>query len=546
MELPDFRTQYSKRYRNPDRSLTEEVFANSIHYQDETTGKWSEIDTTLVASGEADFAYATRSNRFKAYVAGATGQPNLLKITLDKTEVRLTPVGVGRGPGRITSNQASFSKILPDTDLIYAFESDAVKESLMIRSRAAARDSWRYKLDLQGLTAHKDTDGTIGLFDANGKRVLELRRPVVWDDAGATIAGTLDLQAEPGATFLDLKVDRTWLLAVQRKYPITIDPTISLPQQPFAGQDTFVSNNYPDTNWSDRFSLFTGNDTNLGRGRTRTFISYNLPVLPSGAFITSTALTLNENSGNQPAAYVDLYRVTSDWSAPTVTWNTQPSTAATRESTAYVSGTGPRNWDLTVLANDWYQGRQPNLGVMLRFADETLEHKEYDSSRSSTVSAWPKLTITYTVNEIGWEKFWGYAGNMNIANGNMLFSATDTDIPARGLSATVTRTYNSRSAANGAFGLGWSSELDMRLGIPVMPNGSPRGIVSYTDLDGTPHYFAQNPDGSYAGRWQPHVGDIRKRAAGILYGQTRLRCLPPPRFGYSAGRQQDLFLLYQR
>jgi hypothetical protein len=512
IELQDFRTQYSKRFRNPDGTLTEEVHISSLHYRDQASGVWQEIDTTLVPAQDGPFAYVTRANRFAAHLAETTGADALLKIAFEGRELSLTPVGMLPARATPAGNQATYRQVLPATDLQYLFGPDDVKELITLHSPAAARGAWRFRPEATGLEPREDGLGNILLLDEAGNRRLEMARPMIYDAAGATTMGTLTLHKEAGITFVDLTVDTAWLRARERRYPVTIDPSISPSQSPFAGKDTFVAD-ASDSNFSTSYSLETGKDTYLGRGITRSLVAFNLPGLPSSAWVSNATLTLTEYSGNLPAADVDLYRVTSDWQ-PTATWNTQPSIHSTKETTTTVNGAGEWSWNITNLVTDWYFNKQANFGVQLRYADESLFFKAFRSSRWTTVSQRPKLTITYTVNPLGWEKFWGYGGNMNVANGNMIMSATDTAVPARGLTPAITRTYNSRSTHDGPFGYGWTTEIDMRLQIPAMANGEPRGPIAYIDLDRTIHYFAQNADGTYASPPGLYLMLVRDSATG--------------------------------
>ncbi|HEY8341568.1 MAG TPA: DNRLRE domain-containing protein [Calditerricola sp.] len=97
--------------------------------------------------------------------------------------------------------------------------------------------------------------------------------------------------------------------------------------------------------------------------------------------------------------------------------------------------------------------------------------------------------------DLGVESFWTYVpvpkGKVNAATGNLVLEDTDLEIPGRGPVVTIRRTYNSRSAEDGPFGLGWTFSLGMR----IREDGS--GNVFWTDEDGTVHRFTKNADGSY-------------------------------------------------
>lgn len=79
--------------------------------------------------------------------------------------------------------------------------------------------------------------------------------------------------------------------------PLTINPWLGPPQEPFAGQSTLIGTSCPTCNYADRYALSVGNDTMVGRGKTRSLLAFYLPPLPSGAIVSAAALSLTEYSG---------------------------------------------------------------------------------------------------------------------------------------------------------------------------------------------------------------------------------------------------------
>lgn len=496
-ELTEYRTQNSKRFRNPDGSLTEEVYSGSVHYFDQSSQQWQEIDTSLIPDDADPNAFVTKANRFRAQIARTSGGGQFLKVDDGQREVRLLPVEMGNVASSVKGKKASFIGAMHATDVEYTFGRDQVKEEITLYSTSAARGVWSSKVETKGLRPQEKDDGSIVFYDEKNKPIMVMPRPFAFDATGASVLGSLKLRKQGEAVFVDLSIDKTWLLDSARRYPVVVDPTIYNNGYGENLKDSFVASGNP--NYMGYFGynyLEVGNDAAIGH--TRSYIWMNLPSLPSSAWIDSARLTLTEYTGNTQSTAVDVYRVTSDSDSKTVTWNNQPTVPTIKESTTTVSGAGAKSWDVSSLVQDWYFYGQPNYGFMLRYADENASYRRFRSA-DYTVNPceWPTLSITYRVDPLGWEKFWGYAGNMNVANGNMVLSATDTAVPSRGLTASITRTFNSRSSYVGPFGYGWTSELDMRLNIPATPSGVPKGPIAYIDLDRTVHYFKQEPDGSY-------------------------------------------------
>ena len=87
---------------------------------------------------------------------------------------------------------------------------------------------------------------------------------------------------------------------------------------------------------------------------------------------------------------------------------------------------------------------------------------------------------------------------VNPANGNMYLSQSDYSLPGVGPSVNLTRTYNSMIQTSGLFGLGWTSNYDVRLYSPdnymlVFTTGGGREVV-FGRTNATEPYSAVSTD----------------------------------------------------
>jgi RHS repeat-associated protein len=81
---------------------------------------------------------------------------------------------------------------------------------------------------------------------------------------------------------------------------------------------------------------------------------------------------------------------------------------------------------------------------------------------------------------------------VNPSIGNYVTSVTDVQIASAGLPVELTRTYNSMDTREGAFGIGWSTFLDLS----ATAESGARLLLSFPD--GHQERYGQNPDGSWA------------------------------------------------
>jgi uncharacterized lipoprotein YddW (UPF0748 family) len=161
-------------------------------------------------------------------------------------------------------------------------------------------------------------------------------------------------------------------------------------------EDTFVSSQNPATNYSASQYLVVGKHQTFAT--TRSYLKFNLPVLPQGATIQSAKLSLYQYYNTTNQANVDIRPVPSNWTAATVSWNTKP-TVGNSVSNLTVDKPAWYDFYLTGLVSSWYNGTANN-GIAVQFRDETQATKIFYSNNHATYTTLkPKLTITYSVPE---------------------------------------------------------------------------------------------------------------------------------------------------
>lgn len=160
--------------------------------------------------------------------------------------------------------------------------------------------------------------------------------------------------------------------------------------------DTYVSNQYPTTNYSTSQYLVAGKHQTFST--TRSYLKFKLPSLPQGATIQSAKISLYQYYNTSNQATIDLRSVTSSWNPSDVTWNSKP-TVGSSVSNQTVGLPGWYDFFVTNLVSSWYSGTANN-GVAVQFRDETQATKIFYSNNHTTYTTQkPKLTITYTVSE---------------------------------------------------------------------------------------------------------------------------------------------------
>lgn len=161
-------------------------------------------------------------------------------------------------------------------------------------------------------------------------------------------------------------------------------------------EDTYISSQYPTTNYANSQYLVVGKHQTFST--TRSYMKFNLPSLPHGAVVQSAKISLYQYYNTSNSTTVDVRPVTSTWIATDVNWNTKPVVGGSI-SNQTVSQPGWYDFYITNLASSWYTGTANN-GISIQFRDETHANKIFYSNNHSTYTTQkPKLTISYTIPE---------------------------------------------------------------------------------------------------------------------------------------------------
>ncbi|MDQ6418735.1 DNRLRE domain-containing protein [Paenibacillus sp. LHD-117] len=497
LELEDYRTSNSKRYLNPDGTMTEEIYLGNVHYREGK--KWKDIDNSLVPSDNSEFKYQNKGNRFKVEFADNTKGNKFSRFSIGDYALEMRPIGLSTKTAQLKDNKITFSQDEAVTgndipvSIEYSVGNDSLKEDIVLDEYKKI-SKFTFQLRLSNVTYKAENDGTIGFYDDKGKKLWFINRPYMVDSAeGYSDSVEMTIREAGKNLFLDIVPNDEWLKDPSRVYPVRIDPTVTEQPEPADGRDTHISQNFPNTNYATSTFLSSGYDSTGGMGVTQSLLWFRLPKLPSGAWITSSTLSLYQYGSYSTTPTVQLYRATSDWSSGTATWNNRPTLAATSETSLTQNVTGWWDFNVSNLVYGWYSYGFSNYGLSLKLSDEGVQRRIfYSSDYAADPTKTPKIVLNYDVNPLGEESFWTYSGDVHIANGNLMLSDTDVSLSGRGVPAVINRTYNSRSNyGSGYFGYGWTSELDMKI-MPVA-----KGPIHYIDSDRTVHYFEQDTDLSY-------------------------------------------------
>ncbi len=173
------------------------------------------------------------------------------------------------------------------------------------------------------------------------------------------------------------------------------------PQQQIPGvflsaeRDSFVSQISPNTNYGTDSTLLVRSTT-----LNRAWVQFNLSSIPAGSTVQTATLRLYLSTAPATSRSYDAHRVTASWEEATVTWNNQPSVAATATFTQ-TTGTTPGVWmEWNVLADVQTFVNAPASNYGWRISDQAESDLSntmavFFSMQNAGIAFRPQLVVEY-------------------------------------------------------------------------------------------------------------------------------------------------------
>ena len=156
-DVPAARTEHTRSYANPDGTLTAEVSAGRLNFQD-SAGTWAPIDTALVPDSRVpgfDLRQAANDVGFSA--STVSGERPFARLVAGKNAVTLRALdaSVGTASRSDDDQRLTFAKVAAGSDLVVRGTPEGFQFSVVLRDRQAAA-SYRFALHTGGLVARLD------------------------------------------------------------------------------------------------------------------------------------------------------------------------------------------------------------------------------------------------------------------------------------------------------------------------------------------------------------------------------------------------------
>ncbi|MFD3532641.1 DNRLRE domain-containing protein [Streptomyces sp. NPDC058664] len=422
VEVLSERTETSTTWANKDGSLTTELAAGPVRFQDSATGDWRDVDVDLVT--RTDGSVAAKAHPEGLTLAGKTGVP-ARSLRAAQTAAATDLVTLGQGDEQITlqwrgglpapqldGTRATYVNAVPGADVVVEATRTGFEQFVELKQRPST-DGFSYTLPLKtkGLKVEQQADGSVLFTDKKSEKTATMPAPVMWDATVDKVSGehthrskvAMKVAKTKGGVDLVITPDTAFLADPATRYPVTVDPSTSALGNLF---DTYVQQGET-VDWSNDVELDLGNPgTKNGDGTYRiaqSYITWNTAPV-SDALVSSATLSLwNFHSGNTDCTAQPWEVWTANNASTASRWTNRPAMVTKMATSTQTKGnagcsTQPDGWinaDVTDLVQHWANNKWSHAGMGLKATDEN-DIKEWKRVNSANAASnVPKLTVTY-------------------------------------------------------------------------------------------------------------------------------------------------------
>ncbi|MEU6351012.1 PA14 domain-containing protein [Streptomyces sp. NPDC047072] len=241
--LEEGRSATDKVWLNADGSKSLERSVEPTSYQD--GGQWKDIDASL-AQDQATGAWRTKANAWQARF-GAVSEAGGVELAKGAATITFKPQGAalvdpvvtGEAPNQVVR----YRNVWQGIDLMYQLTGSELKESIIIKSRAAANS---FDFDLAGANLVPDPDFPGGYVVASGDLAgFKVAAPTIATATQGVIGADPLVRQTLKGNRLTVTLDRGWMTKQDTdKFPLVIDPSFWSYSGPNNWYKNFKSDGY--------------------------------------------------------------------------------------------------------------------------------------------------------------------------------------------------------------------------------------------------------------------------------------------------------------
>ncbi|MCU5517788.1 DNRLRE domain-containing protein [Bacillus wiedmannii] len=431
-EVVEERTETEKVFDNQDGTFTKKIYTEPIHA--EKNGKLEEVSTNLVESPDKKivtentalkpkFEKVVKDGKYVQFeVDGHTIQYELTGARGEKGELKPTAVTASH-----EENTVWYKGIFPSIDLKSTTFNENVKEDFVLHQYTGHHIfSFELQTDLQPSLKE---DGSIIFQNEKKENVFVLPKPYMADsninqESGEAVTSQdvkYEITPAGGKKYnLTVTADPKWLESAERKYPVFIDPSVTVR----GFENAYASNADPNINYSGGSLWDEGQKAytlkvgyfNAGTGTNDAFIKPDISNLKGATIQSATFHTyaIWHYYGDSPNG-VWLDEVTGNWNVSNINWSNKPGSNNIAQTNV-----GRGKWaqfNVTNTVKAWVDGTRPNYGFKLHANGNGQTHwKKFVAAQNGSNA--PYLAVNYSYEKLNKPRVQAYSNGTGSESGH--------------------------------------------------------------------------------------------------------------------------------
>ncbi|WP_424860216.1 DNRLRE domain-containing protein [Streptomyces sp. MMS24-I29] len=415
------RTETSTTWANKDGSLTTELSAGPVRFQDSASGNWRDVDVELAA--EADGSVVSKAHPRGLRLAGKSGTkasslraaqsaPATDLVTLGSGDEAITLQWRGGLPApKLDGTRATYENAVPGADVVVEATRTGFEQFVEVNTRPEAGFSYTLPLLTKGLKVRQQADGSILFTDEKSKKSAVMPAPVMWDATVDKRSGEhtnrarvgLKVVKTKGGVDLVITPDAGFLADPDTTYPVTIDPSTSSLGNVF---DTYVQQGETVDLSTDKELDWGNPGTKNANGTPRTaesFISWNTTPIQDALVLSAKLSLWNFHSANTDCKLYPWEVHATAAASTSSRWTNRPTMTAKKATSTETRGNSgcasqPAGWinaDVTTLTQEWASAKATRGHMGIRAASESVVAQWKRVNSANAASNPPKLVVNY-------------------------------------------------------------------------------------------------------------------------------------------------------
>ena len=394
-ELPAKRTKFVKQFAQSDGSYTAVTYSMPVHYK--KSGKWKEINTTLVKSGKKK--YKTKATELSIQVSRKANKKSVVSMKRGKTSLSIALKGKKLKAAKakrsnpkkktatdvLNQNKVTYKKVMKNTSVSYDIFPEKVQEIVKI-SKKQKRKSLSFRLNTKLKAKVK---GRKVYFKTKKGKTKFTRMSTVITDANGVSTSKVKLSYNKKSKTLKVTPDKKWWNSKKRKFPLEIRTTYLTDRH---SRDVKVGAAYagsPDSNFGYDKSLLLQANKCVAFTKMSTLSELkqpNVQILDASLHIKNEK-TMKLGAGK--TFDIGIHKVKQNWNVRKLTYNNRPAYESNAAASVGVQKAGNYQCDVTNIVKAWAAG-EANYGVALA-ADNS------DRSYQAKIDRNPYFTVHYEI-----------------------------------------------------------------------------------------------------------------------------------------------------